>query len=108
MTFPNEITGTFNYPITLGTGTLTVYLEDGTELYQFTETDISIAGNTFTIDISSLPFANGKYYINFTSGLFNSASGQTVSVVDETTWAFEISDGDYNNADYNNNDYFTA
>ena len=112
--FPTTLQGSFNVPITLGTGTLSIYSPVLGRLGNFTEADITVVGNTFTINIAPLGLGIGNYYVNFTGktptsdGLFVSVFGQTVALSDNTTWPFEISEADYLNADYADNDYFDS
>ena len=103
---PGVITGTFNYPVTLGTGTFTIYDDDGV-FHTFTQDDITVVGNVFTIDISGLTFVNGNYYNNFTLGLFVSNLGQSISITNETDWAFNIGVGDWLTGDWDDLDWFT-
>lgn len=101
---PTEIIGTFNYPIVLGTGVLSIIDEDGEVVIDYTQDDIVVVGSTFTIDISALSLANGNYYINFTSGLFNNAAGQTYSILenndDLNEWPFTIAGNRYDSDRY--------
>jgi hypothetical protein len=102
MNFPNEIIGTFNRNITLGIGTLKVYKDDVLFL-TFTQADIVIEDNVFTIDVSNLFPNNGEYYINFTTGLFISSFGEVYQGITNTTdWTFTISDGEFDNTEFNN------
>jgi hypothetical protein len=102
MNFPNEIQGTFNRNITLGTGFLKVYKNDSLFL-TFTEADIVIEDNIFTIDVTNLFPNNGEYYINFTTGLFISSFGEVYQGITNTTdWTFIISDGEFDNTEFNN------
>lgn len=103
MNFPNEIIGTFNKNITLGTGFLKVY-KDNALFLTFDETDIVVTGNVFTIDITGLFPNNGNYYINFTTGLFiGSLFGEVYPGITNTTdWAFIITNGEYENTEYSN------
>ena len=107
---PVILAGAFNYPITLGTGFVTILDGDGNVIIDYPETAIMVDGNTFTIDISALGLANGDYYINFTSGLFISPLGQTYSILEDSDegneWPFTITDGDYDIVDdYDEPDY---
>jgi len=98
-----KIQGQFNYPITLGIGTLRVYKEDGALVNTFAQDDIIITGDSFEIN---QPAADelGKYYIKFDESLFGNVFGQSGYLVD---WNFEIADGDYDEDDYESDDYFT-
>lgn len=102
MNFPNEITGTFNRDITLGSGSLRVY-KDNVLFLTFGTTDINVSGNAFTIDVTNLFPDNGTYYINFDTGLFVSVLGETIEGVYNTTdWSFVIQDGEYESTEYSN------
>jgi len=102
MNFPNEIIGTFNRNITLGTGTLKVY-KDNALFLTFDENDIEVEDNVFTIDVSNLFPNNGVYYINFTTGLFISIFGEVYQGITNTTdWLFSIGNGEYDVNDYSN------
>jgi hypothetical protein len=101
MNFPNEISGTFNKPIELGSGTLKVY-KDNSLFLTFGVSDISISGNIFTIDISNLFPDNGSYFILFDYGLFKSGSEIYNGITDSTKWTFEIASGQYNSSQYSN------
>ena len=103
MNFPNEIIGTFNRNITLGTGFLKVY-KDNALFLTFDENDIEVEDNVFTIDVSNLFPDNGEYYINFTAGLFSSTLFGEVypGIYNTTDWAFTIVDGDYESTEYTN------
>jgi hypothetical protein len=107
MNFPNEIVGTFNRNITLGTGTLKVY-KDNVLFLTFDENDIEVEDNVFTIDVTNLFPDNGVYYINFTTGLFISIFGEVYPGITNTTdWAFTIGIADFNSIDFNNLDFNT-
>ena len=98
----DEIIGTFNRDLILGVGTLTLF-KDGSLFQTFTQADIVLVDNVFTIDITGLIIANGEYYINFTTGLFISTFGEVYQgVTNETDWAFTIANGEYTNTEYNN------
>jgi hypothetical protein len=107
MNFPNEIVGTFNRNITLGTGTLKVY-KSNTLFLTFTENDIEVEDNVFTIDVTNLFPNDGDYYINFTTGLFVSIFGEVYQGITNTTdWRFNIGVSDFNSIDFNNLDFNT-
>jgi hypothetical protein len=101
-TVGNDIIGSFNRDLVLGTGTLTLF-KDGSLFQTFTQTDIVVVDNTFTIDITGLIVANGEYYINFTNGLFTSVFGEVYpAIINTTDWAFTVADGEFSNTDFNN------
>jgi len=105
MNLPNQISGTFNKTITLGTGSLRVYKDDSLFL-TFTESDIVVSGNTFTIDISNLFPDNGIYDVSFDSGLFLSGL-EVFAGLPIGTWQFTITDGYYDATYYDSNYYLT-
>jgi hypothetical protein len=101
-TIPSEIVGSFNRDLMLGTGTLTLF-KDGSLFQTFTQVNIIVVDNTFTIDITGLIVANGEYYINFTNGLFTSVFGEVYPAITNTTdWSFTVADGEFSNTDFNN------
>ena len=106
MNFPNEISGTFNRNITLGVGTLKVF-KDNALFLTFTESNIVVDGNVFTIDIRNLFPDNGNYYITFTEGLFKSGVQVYKGITNSSTWTFSIIDGEYEGTEYNNSEYIT-
>jgi hypothetical protein len=99
MNFPNEITGTFNHPITLGVGTLKVY-KDNVLFLTFTQADIVIVGNTFTIDVTNLFPDLGTYFIIISEGLFKGVGCNNFSITNITDWTFEIRNEQYNKPQY--------
>ena len=95
MNFPNQISGTFNQPITKNTGWLDVY-KDGEFYLRFTETDIIVTGTSFTIDVTNLFPDNGTYYILMSDGLFSGITGDFNGISDSTVWTFSIGDAEFN------------
>lgn len=99
MIFPNEISGTFNKHITLGIGTVKVY-KDNVLFLTFTQSDITIVGTTFTIDVSNLFPDFGSYYILISDGLFNGLGCDSFKINKTTDWTFEIGSAQYNKLSY--------
>jgi len=95
MNFPNQISGTFNHPITKNVGWLDVY-KDGSFYLRFTEADIIVTGTSFTIDITNLFPDNGTYYILISDGLFSGITGDFNGISDSTVWTFSIGDAEFN------------
>jgi len=95
MNFPNQISGTFNHPITKNVGWLDVY-KDGSFYLRFTETDIIVTGNSFTIDVTNLFPDNGNYYVLISDGLFSGITGDFNGISDSTVWTFSIGDAEFN------------
>lgn len=105
MNFPNQITATFSQPITLGVGTVKVY-KDNILFLTFTQDDIVVVGNTFTIDVTNLFPDFGNYYILISEGLFRGNGCSTFKITNPTDWTFTIGGGQYDPADYDTtNDY---
>lgn len=101
---PDLITGTFNYPVTLLTGTVKLYGSEGL-IATYTQDDITVVANQFFATLPELE--NGAYYIIVTPDLFTSDNGTFAGVTNSDVWTFEISNGDFSNADFNTNDFFT-
>lgn len=107
-TLPTEITGTFNRNIVLNTGTIEIRKTSDDSLIQyFIEDDIIVVGNTFTIDITGVITLNDSYYITISNNLFSSGCETFNGIDDNSSWIFQTSLGDFNNADFNNTDFFT-
>lgn len=102
-TFPAQITASFNKAIILGTGTLTVYNSDDTILETFTQNDITVAGNSFSIDFDAPE--NGDYYIKISNGVFSSGVEMFAGISNTTDWIFAIGEGFYSETYYNENNY---
>jgi hypothetical protein len=101
MNFPNEIKAIFSRDIVLGVGFLRVY-KDNVLFLTFTENDISVTDNYFTIDVTNLFPDNGNYFITFTQGLIKSVFNEDIFISDSETWKFTIGDAEYDSEDYNN------
>jgi hypothetical protein len=85
---------------------LDVY-KDGEFFLRFTEADITVTGNSFTIDVTNLFPDNGNYYVLISDGLFSSDFGVYSGINDSTIWTFSIGLGQYNSEEYNNEQYLT-
>lgn len=105
--YPDVLTATFQVPITLGTGTLTVYdASDFSVLATYTESDITITNNELSIpSFTGLINSNGKYYINFTQGIVNYVGIPVEAIFNSSDWTWTIQDADYSSSDYSN-EYF--
>jgi len=99
MNLPNEIKAVFNKNIVLGIGTLRVY-KDNILYLTFTESDINIFGNYFTINTTNLFPDNGNYYVLFNEGLITSINGESFSITEPETWAFTVTDGEFDSNDF--------
>lgn len=99
MNFPNEISATFNKPITLGVGTLKVY-KDNVLFLTFTQDDIVVMGSTFTIDVTNMFPDLGDYFIIISEGLFKGQGCDTFKISSITDWTFRIANAQYNKPQY--------
>lgn len=96
-----------NVNITLNTGTLTIYNSSGVAQDTFTESDMSVSGNTLTIT-TDLTYSDDTYYINVSNGLVSGLNIPNNAISDNTTWTFKIKPSDYDVNDYSAVDYFTG
>jgi hypothetical protein len=104
--FPNDIVGTFNQVVALGFGTLKIYDEFNTLIVTFTEEDITLVDNEFTIDNSAFTKTLKSYYIIITEGLFIGLGCSSFKVSNINEFTFEIIGGQYDPEDYDTtNDY---
>lgn len=107
-TLPTEINGTFNKNITKNIGTIELRDKDTDALLAYyTEDDIAIVDNLFTIDITGVIVSNGNYYIKISNDLFYSGLEIFNGIDNNNEWVFSVTNGDFNNADFNNTDFFT-
>ena len=104
--FPDDIIGTFYNAVTLGVGTLKIYDEFNTLITTFTEDDITLVDNEFTIDNSAFTKTLKSYYILISDGLFKGSGCSTFKITDPNDWTFTIIGGEYDPEDYDTtNDY---
>ena len=101
MNLPNEIKATFTRNIVLGVGTLRVF-KDGVLFLTFTQDDLTVTDNYFTIDITNLFYDNGNYFILFDEGLITSIFGEDYSITNPDVWKFTILDGEFDSDDFSN------
>jgi hypothetical protein len=98
MNLPNEIRVTFTRNIVLGIGTVKVY-KDGALFLTFTESDLTIVDNSFTIDTANLIPDNGEYRVEVSQGLIISIFGETLPLF---FWNFTVIAGEYDGTQYSN------
>jgi hypothetical protein len=104
--FPNDIIGIFYNSVTLGVGTLKIYDEFNTLITTFTEDDITLVDNEFTIDNSAFTKTLKSYYILISDGLFKGSGCSTFKITDPNDLTFTIIGGEYDPEDYDTtNDY---
>jgi hypothetical protein len=105
MQLPNVISGTFNRPITLGTGTVELY-KDGVLHHTYTQADITLVGNDgFTIDMTGDVTTTGVYHHEISEGLFVSVYNEDFSISNDTDWTYEVVTGDWLSTDWDSNDF---
>ena len=99
---------TFNYPVDLNTGTVTLYDSDNNVIDTFTESSVTTDANEANIlDLTDNIIANGVYHVHISSGLFSYLGVDYEGINDSTTWTFTVSDGEYELTEYDNTQYFT-
>ncbi len=104
--FPSDIVGIFNQTVTLGVGSLKIYDEFNALITTFTEADIALVDNEFTIDNSAFVKTVKSYYIIITEGLFVGLGCGSFKVSNINEFTFEIVAGQYDPEDYDtDNDY---
>lgn len=109
-TLNDQITGSFNVPITINEGTLTIYNAlDDSVMETYTQADITIEGGSGILIDGALEsiVSNGNYYIQFDAGLFSFVGIEFEGINNKTDWAFVVQDADYDSADYSSVDYLT-
>jgi hypothetical protein len=105
-TFPSDIIGLFNQPVTLGIGTIKIYDEFNNLIITFTQNNITLSDNEFVIDNLGFDTIVKKYYVIISEGLFIGLGCNNFSIRNITDWTFEIVGGQYDPADYDTtNDY---
>lgn len=106
ISFPNDIVGVFNNTVTLGIGTLKIFDNFNALIVTFTQVDIVLVGNTFTIDNSAFVKTLKNYYITISDGLFKGLGCSDFKITNPNDWTFTIGTGDYEPSDYDTtNDY---
>lgn len=104
---PTEIIGSFNRNIILNSGNVYLY-KSGVLQETFTNLDITVLNNEFTIDITGLITVNGDYSIRIDSGLFESVLSEVYNGIDnDTEWTFSISDGEFDETEFDNTEFLT-
>lgn len=101
---------TFNYDITLATGTVLLYNDSNTLIETYTEADMSVSGTYLDIDVIG---SNGEspsddtYYLTVTQGLATFLGVENDAIEDTATWTFTLSAGEYEGTDYESTEYLT-
>lgn len=105
---PNSIIGTFNKNIVKNIGTIELLDKDTDALLSYyTEDDIVIVDNVFTIDITGVITSNGNYYLKISNDLFYSGLEVFGGIDNNTEWSFTVANADFLGTDFNNDDFFT-
>lgn len=108
---PTQITGVFNVPVGLATGTVKLYRWTGISgvlIHTFTQADITVVGATFVITLPA-PLSNlWSYYINISANLFTTTGGNFGGISNNKDWSFAIKTGEYEGTEYDNYEYLTT
>jgi hypothetical protein len=99
-----------NIPLTLNTGTISVYNIGGTLIHSVSESEITVIGNVLTFSAVGTPLENlasDTYYVNVTAGLVSGLGEINEAIDDTTTWMFTLQNADFLGTDFNNTDFFT-
>jgi len=99
----NEIRGAFNYNITLLTGTIKVY-KDNVLFLTFTEADITVFLNDFSVDVTGLLTDASVYTVELSAGLFDSVVGLNPLI----TWEFTLSAGEFEGTEFESTEFLTT
>ncbi|MGB1131170.1 MAG: Ig-like domain-containing protein, partial [Haloferula sp.] len=88
---PNaDLSLSFDEPVVVGTGHVTVHLAEGTlvETIDVTSGAVTITGNSVSIDVGDLALSTA-YYVNIDVGAFIDLAGNGFGgITDTTTWSF--------------------
>jgi hypothetical protein len=101
-----------NVPLTLNTGSLSVYRSSGVLVHTFTEANMLINGtNQLKIISTGTPvenLSNDDYYVTLTAGLVSGLGSLNVAIENNTTWTFTLSTGDWLGTDFLSTDFYTG
>ena len=108
---PNDGVVTFNIPITLNNGSVSLLDVDNTLKAQKFENNMSVLGNVLTIQniISDGVGVNelGRFHLNITQGLVKGSGIQNDALINNDTWVLKVQRADFDSADFDFNDYLT-
>ena len=102
---------TFNIDINIGVGNIKLYDADtGLLLNTWTQSEFFLSDSrTLSVGgVSSFLNLTGSYYVTVSDGVVNALGIDFSGFADSSTWAFSISDGDYDDSDYDENDYLVG
>lgn len=106
-----ELNIVFTGNVTLKTGFISVYDSSDTLIDTFIQSDMSVLGNTLTVDTIGSAFENpatDDYYFYVSGGLVESIFNEpNEAIYDNTTWTLTVSEGDYASGDYSD-DYLVG
>ena len=108
-TYPDLLKATFQIPIQLNTGELTVHdASDGSILATYTEADMSVSVNELTIpSFTGLISSNGEFYINFTTGLLSFLGIQISGIDNDIDWSWSIQDAVFDGSVFDSSKFLT-
>ena len=98
---PNEITLTFNRNIYLLSGNVVIKDSLGSIVATFTQSDITLASNVATIDITGIITINGTYTIEVDSDLFTDNIDNNAFY----SWNFEVVNGEFDSTEFDNTEF---
>jgi len=99
---------TFNIDIEIGIGSLKLYdASDNSLVNTWDETELYLSsGNVLTAaGLTTYTTAGDSYYITFSSGLVLGLGISYTGFLDNTTWSFSVSAGEYDESEYDNDEY---
>jgi hypothetical protein len=92
--------GSFNREVTLGVGTIKVYDEFNELIVTYTQLNITLEGNEFTIDTLGFDLDLKSYYVIISEGLFKGEGCNNFSITNPNDWTFTIQSDQYNKPQY--------
>lgn len=95
-----QLRGEFNRNVTLGTGTITIYLDD-VLIFTYNQDDITITDNNFYLPLTTDLTTNGVYNVVISDGLFISDIGVFEGLT-FGNWTFTKENAEFDDTEFNN------
>jgi hypothetical protein len=95
-----QLRGEFNRNVTLGTGIITIYLDD-VLIFTYNQTDITITDNNFYLPLTTDLTTNGVYNVVISDGLFISDIGVFEGLT-FGNWTFTKENAEFDDTEFNN------
>lgn len=92
--------GEFNRNVTLGTGTITIYLDDAL-IFTYNQDDITITDNVFELNLTTSLTTNGVYNVVISDSLFISDIGAFEGLT-FGNWTFTKENAEFDDTEFNN------